>query len=173
MDAKANKSTLIDYSKPLDNAKYERFSQEYHIDCNATQAATRAKYSAKTAGTKGQQLLQIIDIAGRIAFLKSELGKKTGITAERVMAEWAKIGFSNLEDYVLPSGSTKPINQLTRDQAAAISSITFLKAGGTKLTFYSKETALEHIGRHIGIYEKDNQQKKDNLADFLKAFKSE
>ena len=40
-----------------------------------------------------------------------------------------------------------------------------------KLTFHSKETALENMGKHIGFYEADNEQRKDNLADFLRAFK--
>ena len=34
-------------------AKQERFCQEYMIDLNATQAALRSGYSAKTAGSVG------------------------------------------------------------------------------------------------------------------------
>ncbi len=31
-----------------------------------------------------------------------------------------------------------------------------------------KSKALENLGKHTGFYEKDNSQKKENLADFLK-----
>lgn len=39
------------------NAKQKRFCDEYLIDCNATQAAIRAGYSAKTAKVTGAKLL--------------------------------------------------------------------------------------------------------------------
>jgi len=37
------------------NDKQQRFAEEYLIDSNATQAAIRAGYSAKTAYSQGQQ----------------------------------------------------------------------------------------------------------------------
>lgn len=42
--------------------KQKRFCTEYLIDLNATQAAIRAGYSEKTAGTIGQRLLKNVDI---------------------------------------------------------------------------------------------------------------
>lgn len=44
------------------NARQKRFATEYLIDMNATQAAIRAGYSAKTAGSIGQQLLNKLEI---------------------------------------------------------------------------------------------------------------
>ena len=44
------------------NARQKRFAAEYLIDMNATQAAIRAGYSAKTAGSIGQQLLNKLEI---------------------------------------------------------------------------------------------------------------
>lgn len=152
-------SKLIDYSKPLKNAKYERFCQEYIIDNNATQAAIRAKYSEKTAYSQGQRLLKNVEVAKRVAYLQSELSKVCGVTAKMLLEEWKKIAFANSQDYLQPSGALKSISDLTRDQAAAIQSITFNKQKNTKFTLHSKETALENIGKHIGFYEQDNKQK--------------
>ena len=42
-------------------AKQKRFCNEYLIDCNATQAAIRAGYSAKTAYSVGQRLLKNVE----------------------------------------------------------------------------------------------------------------
>ena len=53
---------------------------------------------------------------------------------------------------------------------AEFKKMAFKKATKT-LTNKNKISALENLGKHVGYYEKDNQQKKDNLADFLKAFK--
>ena len=46
--------------------KQKRFCDEYLIDCNATQAAIRAGYSAKTAKQIGQENLTKLDIKNYI-----------------------------------------------------------------------------------------------------------
>lgn len=53
---------------------------------------------------------------------------------------------------------------------AEFKKIAFGKAS-KKLTYKNKISALENLGKHIGYYEADNEQRKDNLADFLRAFK--
>ena len=75
----------IDYSKPLKNAKYERFCQEYRIDNNGAQAAIRAGYSKKTANVKGSQLLTIVSIKNRLEYLRGKLEEKTDITVQSVV----------------------------------------------------------------------------------------
>lgn len=49
------------------NAMQIRFVKEYSIDCNATQAAIRAGYSAKTARAAASRLLARADIQEAIA----------------------------------------------------------------------------------------------------------
>ena len=44
------------------NARQKRFAAEYLIDMNATQAAIRAGYSAKTAYSQGQRLLNNVEL---------------------------------------------------------------------------------------------------------------
>lgn len=74
------------------------FVREYLVDLNATQAATRAGYSAKTAHSQGPRLLDDVDVAAAIGRAQQERAERTGITADRVLAELAKVGFSNLSD---------------------------------------------------------------------------
>lgn len=64
--------------------KQARFVQEYLIDSCATQAAIRAEYSKKTAGSQGQRLLTNVDIAAAIAEARAALSERTEITAERI-----------------------------------------------------------------------------------------
>ena len=47
-------------------AKQKRFCDEYLIDMNATQAAIRAGYSAKTAYSQGQRLLKHAEVKSYI-----------------------------------------------------------------------------------------------------------
>lgn len=43
-------------------AKQKRFTDEYLVDANATQAAIRAGYSEKTAYSQGQRLLKKVEV---------------------------------------------------------------------------------------------------------------
>ena len=47
--------------------KQKRFAEEYLIDLNATQAAIRAGYSAKTANEQGSRLLANVSIQKAIS----------------------------------------------------------------------------------------------------------
>ena len=149
----AKKSTKpVDYSKPLKNRRYEDFCQFYLKLNNATQAAIQAKYSKKTAGSKGTQLLQIVSIKLRLDYLKSEIAEKCGVTAEMLTREYKKLAFSNMQDFEDEDGKTIPLHKLPRDVAAAIQTIDAY--GDFKL--HNKEKALDSLGRHIGFFEKDN-----------------
>ena len=57
-------------------AKQARFTEEYLVDLNATQAAKRAGYSEKTAGSQGQRLLKNVEVAAAIAEAMSERSKR-------------------------------------------------------------------------------------------------
>lgn len=72
--------------KPL-NPKQTRFVAEYLIDLNATQAAIRAGYSAKTAESIGWQLLQKTTVQKSVAAGQAERAGKLGITAEKVLTD--------------------------------------------------------------------------------------
>lgn len=70
--------------------KQRRFVEEYLIDLNATQAAIRAGYSARTARQIGEENLSKPDIASAIQTSMHERAKRTKVTADRVVEElWA------------------------------------------------------------------------------------
>ncbi len=66
-------------------AKQERFCEEYLIDLNATQAAVRAGYSAKTAGTISNENMRKPAITDLIAQLKLKRSEETRIDAAYVL----------------------------------------------------------------------------------------
>lgn len=68
-------------------AKQARFKDEYLIDNNATQAAIRAGYSAKTAKSQGQRLLTNVDIAAAIKAGQKEIAKRNGLTIDDILDE--------------------------------------------------------------------------------------
>jgi phage terminase small subunit len=62
--------------------KQQRFIEEYLLDLNATRAAIRAGYSAKTAYSAGQRLLKHVDVARGIAEAQQKHAEKCEITLD-------------------------------------------------------------------------------------------
>jgi phage terminase small subunit len=176
----AKKTTKpVDYSKPLKNRRYEDFCQFYHACKNATQSAKDAKYSPKTAYSQGQRLLKNVEILGRLEYLNRAVAEKCGVTAEKVVAELAKIGFSNLKDFMEEKHSIRDITTLPDEVTAAVKSIqtTIRHDSGdsdgytekVKIDLHDKKGALVDLGRHLNIFEKDNALGvSDDLAELMK-----
>jgi len=151
--------------------KIKRFCEEYIKDLNGTQAAIRAGYSEKTANEQSSQLLAKLNVKNYIAELKKNLSDKNEGLAQQVIDELKKLGFSNIQDYIEEENEIKDLTKINRDKAAAVESIKktvteFSGAGeasGKKtciqFKLYDKIAALEKLGRHLGIFELDNQQK--------------
>ena len=68
-------------------AKQEAFCKEYLIDLNATQAAIRAGYSVKTAGTISNENMQKPAITKRIQELADNRSKRVEIDADWVLEQ--------------------------------------------------------------------------------------
>lgn len=65
--------------------KQERFVEEYLIDLNATQAATRAGYSERTANEQGARLLANVSVRSAIAEAQKARSERTQITQDYVL----------------------------------------------------------------------------------------
>ncbi|CAM3778168.1 terminase small subunit [Litorimonas haliclonae] len=153
--------------------KQKLFVAEYLIDLNATQAAIRAGYSEKTAYSQGQRLLKNVEIQNSLAIAKEKRADRLEITADRIAQEYAKLAFSNMENYIQITSDGEPyvdLSELTSDQAAAISEVSvedFTDGRGedardvrkVRFKLHDKKSALDSLGKHIGFFEKDNGQK--------------
>lgn len=80
--------------------KQRAFIDEYLVDLNATQAAIRAGYSAKTANREGTRLLSNAVIAQAITDAKAQRAESTGITAELVVQRLAAIATADPRELV-------------------------------------------------------------------------
>lgn len=134
--------------------KQTAFVREYLVDLNATQAAIRAGYSERTAYSVGQRLLKNVEIQRAVAAAQAKRARRVEITADRVVAELAKIAFSDPRDLMEwgPDGVVlRPSAELSDDQAASVAEVAENNAG-LRLKKHDKVKALELLGRHIGIF---------------------
>ena len=148
-------------------AKQIRFVDEYIVDFNATQAAIRAGYKAKTAHVIGAENLRKPKIAEEIARRQKDLQRRTEVTQERVVKELARIAFANIADYIHVETQTRTkddgsevtyqtvmfneTQELSADQRAALA-VVKQSVNGFELKLHDKIKALELLGRHIGMF---------------------
>jgi phage terminase small subunit len=156
------------------NLKQKTFCEEYLVDLNGTQAAIRAGYSKNSAHSIADELLRKPAIQDIIQESKAERSARTGITAENVIRELAKIGFANMENYFTLGPDGDPIldfSRLDSDQKAALIEVTvesFMVGKGeaareckkVKFKLADKRAALVDLGKHLGIFQEDNKQRK-------------
>jgi phage terminase small subunit len=82
------------------NSRQAMFAAEYLADLNATAAAERAGYSAKTAYSQGQRLLSHVEVQAAIQAGMKARGARTQITADRVLQEVGRIAFADIRKVV-------------------------------------------------------------------------
>lgn len=155
--------------------KQQRFVDEYLIDLNATQAAIRAGYSVRTANEQGAQNLAKLSIQDAISKKMAARSRRTGVNAERVVLELAKVAFAKMTDIVDSNGKIK--EDASPDDLACIESIKYKESdneyGGSverEVKIASKLKALELLGKHLGMWsDKFNVtvEKSEKLDDII------
>jgi phage terminase small subunit len=85
------------------------FCREYLIDLNATQAAIRAGYSAKTANRTASENLSKPDSQSRIAELKAQRNDLVGINAIYVLYCLVEIDRMDVLDILTSAGELKSV----------------------------------------------------------------
>jgi phage terminase small subunit len=158
--------------------KQKSFCREFIKDFNGKQAAIRAGYSIKTANEQASRLLTKVHVQSYIESLTNKAAIKNDLTIEKVINEFQKIAFTSIAHLHNTWIERKDFETLTEDQKSAIESIetkivkkvekefdgeTFVNVPYeiefVKIKLYDKQRALENLGKYLGVYAKDNNQK--------------
>lgn len=146
--------------------KRAMFVQEFLVDLNGTQAAIRSGYAPASANVESCRLLADDRVVAAIQEAMDARAARIGISQDRVAIELAKLGFSNMLDYIdVPDDGDVAVNLtgMTREQAAALSEVTTeeVTTGGgantqttkrVKIKLADKRAALVDLGRHLGMF---------------------
>ncbi|PKN36698.1 MAG: hypothetical protein CVU62_13270 [Deltaproteobacteria bacterium HGW-Deltaproteobacteria-2] len=116
----------------------------------------------ESAKTLASRLFTKVHIKRRIKELQEERNKRLEISADKVLAELAKLSFYDSRDFYDSDGRLKPINELDPDHAAVIAGIeTIHKVIGdekdgmavlTKIKLSDRGANLERLGRHLKLF---------------------
>jgi phage terminase small subunit len=141
--------------------KEQTFVAEYLVDLNGAAAARRAGYSDKSAAVLASRLLTKVNIAAAVQKAFAERAVRTGLTADRVLAELEALAFSNIAHYVVDivNGKVDLADGAPRDAMRAVASITHKRIpigehdhiDEVTLKLWDKPGMLRLAGQHLGI----------------------
>jgi phage terminase small subunit len=144
----------------------KKFCDEYLIDLNATQAAIRAGYSPRSASELGKQLLDNPLVAAEVARARAKQSRRTGITADRVLRELARVAFCNPDDVIDPD-TAEVLPDATEDDKRCIAGVkvkyvphkdedgNYTEAIEREVKLCDKLKALDMLAKHLGMYDKN------------------
>lgn len=143
--------------------KQQAFVAEYLRDLNATQAAIRAGYSARTAGWQGPQLLGKTHVAAAIAEQQAARAKRTQIDADWVLRRLAGEAEADLADLYDDGGNLLPMREwpmvFRRGLVVGFETVHETEGSGEtarrllvrKIKLQDRTRTVELIGRHVGV----------------------
>lgn len=137
--------------------KQQAFVDEYLIDLNATQAATRAGYSARTANEQGARLLANASVSAAIAAAKRVRSEKTAVDAAWLLSRLADEATADVADLYDETGNVRAVKDwplIWRTGLVAGIEVESIGAGAgtlTKIKLSDRVKRLELIGKHIDV----------------------
>lgn len=141
--------------------KQQRFVAEYLVDLNATQAAIRAGYSAKTADVQGPRLLGNVRVAEALTAKQRAQLAKVELTAEMVKERLRLLAFQDIRTLFDDAGNLKPIHELTDDAAPLVAGLEVIKKNAAagdgiidtvhKVKVVDPVKPLEMLAKHFGL----------------------
>lgn len=146
--------------------RQKRFCDEYLVDLNASKAAVRAGYSPRSAPQLGERTLKLPQVREYLDKRRQAQARRTEVTQDFVLGELMKIATADCTDFaVVYKGnrvSLVPTAELPPEKRAAVASV---KSGkdGVAVKTYDKLRALELIGRHLGMFEKQEDAADDGM----------
>ena len=147
----------------LEKPRHEIFCQ--HVARGKSQAEAYVIAGYKKSDANAAILAARPEIIGRIEEIKGLAAMRAQVSVDRVVAELARIAFSNVTDALqVKNGKVYLIDsdKLTPDLKAAISEIRQTR-DGVVIKFHDKRAALENLGKHLGLF-KENTALNVNIS---------
>lgn len=152
-------------SKRTLTPKQEAFVREYLIDLNATQAAIRAGYSAKTANEQGARLLAKVSVNSQIKEAMKARSERTEVDADWVLNRLAQDATADLADLYDDAGNLRPVREWPMAwRTGLVAGVETVQerdgqdeegkpvyATVRKVKLLDRTKMVELIGKHVGV----------------------
>lgn len=163
-------------AKPRPKAGHPAGSAEHRIKLfveallsngeNVTQAAVSAGFSPKSAASQGSRLLKNAKVRQVLDSRRAETAAKYELTTDMIVRSIVQeLTFDPAKLYD-EAGNLKKITELDEDVRMALQSVEFEQQGSPQAPVYVRKVkwamrqgAREQAMKHLGMFEKDNQQR--------------
>lgn len=165
----------FNYMKKI-TVKQEKFCNEYIRTGNASEAYRLAynceNMKIETIKNNAYKLLNQNDISTTVKELQKEIAERNKISIDECVSLLAKMARFDIADVYDENGDLKPIKEIDKDSRISIEEVNtesyFDKSNKSnvfvkKLKVGNKKTAIDMLMKHLGGYEKDNNQKSTKL----------
>ena len=136
------------------NAKQRLFVEEYLVCMNASEAARRAGYAPKWADRYGYKLRHRPAVEEAIAQRIAE----RAMDAAEVLARLAQQARGEQYRYLCEDGTVDLAGLIGSGLAHMVKGTHWDRNGNLTIEFYDAQSALVHIGKHLGLFTERVQQ---------------
>ncbi len=152
-----------DQSTPDDSLtqKQALFVREYLKDWNATRAAIRAGYSARTANRIGARLLTNVVISTAVEAAKAKALEEVEMEVEDILREYSALASSDITEFLDERGSLLPASEWPKRARRAVASVKVTKKNLTvgdgemddvvEIKLWNKNQALDSLSKIRGL----------------------
>ncbi len=151
--------------------KQEAFALAYLEAGNASEAYRQAynvtSATPKSVNEAASKLLKNAKVAARIAAIQGEAASKVTLSLERTLRQVASIAYVDPRRLFDAKGALLQPKDWPDDIAAAVASIEVTREGSIKVKLWDKNSALDKAMKHQGLFELDNKQKTDPIAEAI------
>lgn len=125
------------------------------------------KWKPDTIHQQASRVAKLPRVSARIAAGQAEAAANAGLDKAKVLREVALLAHSDIAGIMHPDGKVKLPHELDPGTRAAVASFKIDEYGRIEYKFWDKGSALDKAMKHLGLFEQDNQQKGDALAELF------
>ena len=149
----------------------ENFAQEV-VSGETLSDAYRASYktarmTAKQIHEEASRLAANPKVATRLRAMQATAAEIATLKAADILREDKPLALADIGGIMNEDGQLKLLHELPPELRRAVASFEVDKDGVVKYRFWNKLDALEKAMKHLGLYEKDNDQQANPLRELL------
>ena len=114
----------------------------------------------KAVHVAGAKMMAIGKVSERVSVLAKKVEERFAIDTERLLREAHRIAHSDIAGIMHPDGKVKLPHELDPETRAAVASFKIDEYGRIEYKFWDKNSAIERLFKHKGLFKEDNDQAK-------------
>ncbi|HEY9208217.1 MAG TPA: terminase small subunit [Acidovorax sp.] len=143
----------------------ERFAQEVVKGVTLAEAYRVAypksqKWAESAVWTQSSLLASNSKVSDRIKVLAQKVEQTFAVDTAKLLQEAHRLAHSSVVHIMHPDGKVKLPHELDPDTAAAVASFKIDEYGRIEYKFWDKNSAIERLFKHKGLFKEDNDQAK-------------